>query len=259
MSFWPRPSLSEKCALIGSSPGPRSSAAALKPCLRLLPQRHSSCPTSYAESASNDFATGNARGSSPIEATSVNPVAPRCLVHAWHIDDLLQHTAVILDSLNRANVVVITRQQHALEGESVVGKLQRQPKDRGRVSLSPEFWNDDVPDMTADALEHVGEHVTYRHTPDDSFTVEGKQECRWDVIQRKVHAPLPLFEYFEIVTESHAFFVIVKEVRHLGCRRMVRPQELVFLLDAWPAKHQHLKCAVQEPPCRSLRKHLADR
>ena len=108
------------------------------------------------------------------------------------------------------------------------------------MSLSPEFGNDDVPDVTAYPLEKVVEHVTYRHAPDDSFTVESKQECRWNMIRRKIHASLPLFEYFEIATKKHSLFVVVKEVRHFWCGRTVCPYELAFFVLSRPAKHKHL-------------------
>jgi hypothetical protein len=127
-----------------------------------------------------------------------------------------------------------------VETEPVVRELHGQSKDRRRVSLSPEFGNDDVPYVTAYPLEKVVEPVTYRYTPDDAFTVESKQECGWNVIRRKIHASLPLFEDFEIATERHALFVIVKEVRHFGCGSTVCPHELVFFVLSRPTKHQHL-------------------
>ncbi len=54
-----------------------------------------------------------------------------------------------------------------------------------------------------------------RHTSDDSFVLEGKQEGRWHVARREVDAALPLFEYFEVAIEGHAVFVVMQEVRDL--------------------------------------------
>src|SRR5262249_45628037 len=151
-----------------------------------------------------------------------------------------QNASVVLDRLDRTNVVVITGHQHTVEAEPVVGELQGQPKHRRRVSLSSEFGNHDIADVTAYAVEKVVEHMTNRHAPDDSFAVKGKEECGWNVIRRKIHAPLPLFEDFEVATEGHPLFVIVKEIRYIRCRRMVCPHELVCFLDPWQAKHQRL-------------------
>lgn len=61
--------------------------------------------------------------------------------------------------------------------------------------------------VTAYTLEPLVEYVTYRHPPDDSFAGEGEQECRWNVIRRKIHALLPLFKYLQIPTERHSLSI----------------------------------------------------
>jgi len=48
-----------------------------------------------------------------------------------------------------ASSIIITSHQHVVEAKPVVGELKGQAKDCRGVSLSPEFWNDDVPDVTA--------------------------------------------------------------------------------------------------------------
>lgn len=94
----------------------------------------------------------NARTFSCSGAWCVYPVPPLWLVHTWPADDVLQNATIALNGLDRANVVVVTSHQHMVEPEPVMGELQSEAKDRRRVSLSPEFWNDDVPDVTAHAL-----------------------------------------------------------------------------------------------------------
>src|SRR5262245_18539209 len=118
--------------------------------------------------------------------------------------------------------------------------MKRQVKDRRGVPLAPEFGNDDVSNVTANSEEKVVEQVPDGHTPDDSFAFEGKQECRWNVIRRKIHAALSFFEYFEIATEEHSLFVIVEEIRDFWRGRTMCPQEFAFFIRSRPAKDQCL-------------------
>ena len=60
------------------------------------------------------------------------------------------------------------------------------------------------------------------------------------MIRWKIHTSLPLVEYFEITTEAHSLFVVVKEIRNFRCGRMVRAHDLVFFVVSRPAKHEHM-------------------
>ena len=156
------------------------------------------------------------------------------------MDDILQNAAVVLDGLDRANVVIVACHQYLVVSKLVVSEMKRQAKNRRGMSLAPEFGNDDVANVTTDSEKKVVERVPDRHTPEDSFAFEGKQECRWNVIRRKIHAARSFFEYFEIATEGHSLFVIVKEIRDFWCGRTMCPQEFAFFIPSRPAKDQRL-------------------
>src|SRR4029077_10006460 len=108
------------------------------------------------------------------------------------------------------------------------------------VSLASELGDDDVANVTADAEKLLVESVPDRHTPDDAFALERKQECRWNKIRRDIHAAFPFLEHLKIASEGHSFLVIVEEIRGLRRGRAVRPQELALFVLSRPAKHHHL-------------------
>ena len=155
-------------------------------------------------------------------------------------DDILQHAAVLLDRSDRPDVIVVARHQHPVNAECFVRNLKGQTKHSGRVALSSELRDHGIADMPADAQEELIQFMADGHPPHDSRSRKRKQECRRNVIRRKILTSRVLCQHLKIACERHALLVIVQEIRDVRRRGSVSAQEFLFLVFPRQSEHQRV-------------------
>ena len=91
-----------------------------------------------------------------IAATLVgrgNPIATLRFVTIRAGDDALEDAAVVLDGFDGSDVVIVTRNENALQAKFLACNLERLPEDRGGIALPPVLRDHDVANVPAKTLE----------------------------------------------------------------------------------------------------------
>jgi hypothetical protein len=144
----------------------------------------------------------------------------------------------VFDGPNRSDIVIVTRDQHAIEPQLLARDVKRQTQHRRGVTLPPELRNNGVADVPANPQEKVVEGVSYRDPADDALPFEGKEKRRSDMIRWKVYASFLLVEQSEVAAEGHVFVIVVEERGDVRRRGAVNAHELVIVCVCRTAKHQ---------------------
>src|SRR5688572_5300671 len=119
--------------------------------------------------------------------TRFNPVAPEPLSRlARH--DVFEDSAMLLDDLDRADVLVPTRHQNASDAKLPPGDIERQAKHDGGIAALPELRHDDVADVPTFTSEKLIQAMPDRDSADNPRPGKGKQKRGWHVVGRQVDA-----------------------------------------------------------------------
>ncbi len=98
-------------------------------------------------------------------ASEVDPVAPRA------VEDVREHPSTALDRAERADVVLVTGQQHPIQAQ-LTGASEREGQGRGGVPPPAVRRSDAVADVPAPGPEQLGvDGVTHRDEPHDVVAV----------------------------------------------------------------------------------------
>src|SRR4051794_29079207 len=82
-----------------------------------------------------------------------DPVATHPPVTGWVDDDALQDAAILLNRLNRSHVVVVTRDEDAVQAKFLASNLERLPEDLRRIALLSTLWDHNVANVSPNTFE----------------------------------------------------------------------------------------------------------
>src|SRR4029453_1742748 len=165
-----------------------------------------------------------------MRSTCVDPIAAFLYRQVRPTDDILQHSAILLDRSNRSDVAIVAGHENPLYSQLVSRDLYGVPKDLRRKAAPTEFRYNRIPDMATGPFQKRIQRMSYRSPADDSPLNEREEKCGGNLSRGEGGNTRLRDENVKGPPERHSFAVVMKDVRNLRRRRAVGSEKLAFLV-----------------------------
>jgi hypothetical protein len=129
-------------------------------------------------------------------------------------DGIFKHAPIPFNHLYGSCVVVVAGNQNRVNAQLLTREYDRQPENRGRVSLAAVFREHNITNVAAFDLERRIQRVTNRGATNNGRPSKSKEESGRNMIWQQVLTALAFGKQLEIAAQAHVFRVLVKDIRN---------------------------------------------